>query len=287
MLPAVTLTPPKKQTVAPTVELTLTPEPGLAVGEPALTKPEPVVLRAKARGSSTPSLGTVVTAQTLLGEENDRTERAPDVALDADELELTIDVVLEESEPEALQPLLDPEPSIMPDVLTAMVELHAGVDADEAPTRLRDVVTESRPPLEVVSTEPAVLSFTAEPEPVEDEWLTPSSLEGALDAEPSASVSFVSESVAPELHDAPTWDPGPVICIVQDPPAPTLLLSAPPPEPSPYAPAVLPVCRREVSELLDSFHVSAVAEERELRSALKEMAGLELTPMPRRYVDER
>jgi hypothetical protein len=57
------------------------------------------------------------------------------------------------------------------------------------------------------------------------------------------------------------------------------LIAAPEPEPSPYAPAVLPVRQSEVSELLDSFYVSDAPEERQLRGALKEMAGLEPTPM--------
>src|SRR4029079_9600474 len=74
-------TPPPARALpkAPPVELTLTPEPLLAVGEAAFTKPEPVVLRAKERGSSTPRLGTLVTAQTLPGEESELTERAPTV----------------------------------------------------------------------------------------------------------------------------------------------------------------------------------------------------------------
>ena len=67
---------------------------------------------------------------------------------------------------------------------------------------------------------------------------------------------------------------------------PALLILEPLPEPSPYAPAVLPSRTSDVSELLDSFHVSDAAEERELRSALKGMAGLELTPMPHPYVEE-
>jgi hypothetical protein len=327
---------PSRPAPAPTVELTLTPEPRIAVGEPALTKPEPVVLRARERGSATPRLGTVVTAQTLENEEADRTERAPEVA---EELELIVEVeLLAEPEPEpasepelelependltdevtpalpskgvavaeplAPQPWLDPEPSILPDVLGAMVELHTGFDIDEAPTRLREVVTEllpeAEPPLEpfemspseqapealpfplvsLVSSEPWV---TPEPEEVEDTWLTASSLAGVV----SVPTLFVSERAAPELHEALTWDPGPVVCSMPSPPPPALFISAPALEPSPYAPAVLPALRRDVSELLDSFHVSGAAEEQELCSALKDMAGLELTPMPRPAVEER
>jgi hypothetical protein len=265
-----------------------TPEPLLAVGEPALTKPEPVVLRAKERGSSTPRLGTVVTAQTLPGEESEHTLRAPAVSFDEEsELDLPIEVELEgvlsevtkAVSPPAPQALLDPEPSTMPDVLTAMVALHTGVDADEAPTRIRDVVTELR-----VAKSPALRetppALTPEPELVDDAWLTQSSLDGVL----SAPTLFESERAEPAVHEAVTWNPGPV-----EPSAVSATPSAPPalvvlvevaPEPSPYAPAVLPVRSSDVSELLDSFHVTAAAEERELRSALKEMAGLSLTPMP-------
>jgi hypothetical protein len=50
---------------------------------------------------------------------------------------------------------------------------------------------------------------------------------------------------------------------------------------------VLATSVRDVSELVESFHVSGAAEEQELRSALKEMAGLELTPMPHPLVGER
>jgi hypothetical protein len=222
-----------------------------------------VVARAKERGSSTPRLGTVVTAQTLPGEEQERTERAPAV-----------------SEIAALeaQPLMDPEPSRMPDVLSAMLELHTGVDADDAPTRLRDVVTAvALPPL-----------VTPEPEQVEDAWLTESSLVSVEVVEVTEEpLRFVSERLAPELHDALTWNPGPVVSSFPSPPPPLLTLAEPVLEPSPYAPAVLPARSSDVSELLDSFYVSGAAEERELRSALGEMAGIELTPMPHSVLDKR
>jgi len=282
--PVLTLTPLPAASPAPAE---FTPEPLLAVGEPALTKPEPVVLRKKERGSATPRLGTVVTAQTLPGDESEHTLRAPPVSFDEEcELDVHIEVELEAAlselsktvSPPAPQALLDPEPSTMPDVLTAMVALHTGVDADEAPTRIRDVVTELRvtaPP--VLRDAPPVL--TPEPELVDDAWLTQSSLDGVV----SAPARFESELAEPAVHEAVTWNPGPVAPSgVGGAPAaaPAFVLLEVAPEPSPYAPAVLPVRSSDVSELLDSFHVTAAAEERELRSALKEMAGLSLTPMP-------
>jgi hypothetical protein len=122
--------------------------------------------------------------------------------------------------------------------------------------------------------------LTPEPELVDDAWLTHSSLSGVI----SAPVIFRSELAAPEVHDALTWNPGPVAPAAPLPPA--LVIAEPLPEPSPYAPAVLPARTSDVSELLDSFYVSDAAEERDLRSALKGMAGLELTPMPHPYVEE-
>lgn len=333
--------PRPKKAAAPAVELTLTPEPRIAVGEAAFTKPEPVVQRAKERGNATPRLGTLVTLQTLPGEEIDRTERAPAVLVDDEpELDLSIDVEVElepelavepavdvaelapaasavqpeleadaaaseldaDVDPDAVtpamlaavspqpaplaaaalpQPLIDPEPSRMPDVLTAMLELHTGVDADEAPTRIRDVVTELRvAPAPLVSA--ANNALTPAPELVDDSWLTTSSLSGVS----SAPVLFQSELAAPEVHEALTWNPGPVAPAVASPLPPALVIAEPLPEPSPYAPAVLPSRTSDVSDLLDSFYVSDAAEERDLRSALKGMAGLELTPMPHPYVEE-
>jgi hypothetical protein len=166
-------------------------------------------------------------------------------------------------------------------VVMAMLALHTGVDADDAPTRIRDVVTAPR--------EPVLL--TPEPEQVDDAWLTQSSLEAVVTFEnvPEPEVlaplgepvhPFISELADPIVHDALTWDPGPVITSGMLPFAPALLIAAPEPEPSPYAPAVLPVRQSDVSELVDSFYVSDGTEERDLRGALKEMAGLELTPMP-------
>ena len=203
----------------------------------------------------------------------------------------------------------------MPDVLTAMLELHTGVDADEAPTRIRDVVTELRiastpaptpaatiaatptadatptiaatptadaAPLVVSVPQPALV-LTPEPELVEDAWLSHSSLSG-VQSEPH---KFESELAEPAVHEALTWNPGPVAPVASAavlPPA--LVIAEPLPEPSPYAPAVLPARTSEVSDLLDSFYVSDAADERELRSALKGMAGLDLTPMPHPYVEE-
>ena len=298
-------TPPPARVVAPApvVELTLTPEPLLAVGEPAFTKPEPVVLRAKERGSSTPRLGTVVTAQTLPGEEAELTERAPAVDLEAVsplfsvdvDVDVDLDVGVEvrveaevEAEAEldaaAPQPLVDPEPSCMPDVLTAMAALHTGIEADEAPTRIRDVVTELRVEEEALAPSPTLTpTLTPEPQVVDDAWLTQSSLESVA-VEPRL---FESEQVDPELHEAATWNPGPVLPVSRvSPIVPALVITQPSPEPSPYAPAVLPSRQSDVSELLDSFYVSGASEERELRSALKEMAGLELTPMPHPLIEE-
>jgi hypothetical protein len=199
-----------------------------------------------------------------------------------------VDVVVPETEIAVAlepQPLVDPEPSRMPDVLSAMLELHTGVDADDAPTRLRDVVTAPIVELPNVTVAALVPVLTPEPEQVEDAWLTESSLVAVEVEEPA--VRFVSERLAPEVHDALTWNPGPV---VTSPPAlvpPALLLAEPVLEPSPYAPAVLPARSSDVSELLDSFYVSGAAEERELRSALGEMAGIELTPMPHSAFDKR
>jgi len=214
----------------------------------------------------------------------------------------------------------------MPDVLLAMVELHTGVAADEAPTRLRDVITELRPP-----------ALTPEPDLVEDSWLTHSSLAGVVSTAKPPQIDVVD----PSVHEALTWNPGevaakavdvvaaveaepetesepeaepetqwepeaeaeletgsepepePVIAELLDaeaepePLAAALLIAEPAPEPSPYAPAVLPICSSDVSELLDSFHVSGATEERDLRGALKEMAGLELTPMPHPFIEAK
>lgn len=175
----------------------------------------------------------------------------------------------------------------MPDVLMAMVALHTGVEADEAPTRLREVVTawsEPEPVPESIVHASQELLHTPEPEQVDETWLTQSSLEDVVTLEvdlPPLEVvrPFVSELADPALHDALTWDPGPVVSSLRSPLPPALLIAEPPPEPSPYAPAVLPERSSEVSELLDSFYVSDAAEERDLRGALKEMAGLEPTPM--------
>jgi hypothetical protein len=253
----------------------------IAAGEPAFTKPEPVVLRAKERGSSTPRLGTVVTAQTLPGEESEHTVRAPDVAFEDSPRPVVVLAKAAQS-----QPLLDPEPSIMPDVVSAMVTLHAGVDADDAPTRLRDVVTSVRSPKPVAPVPEPVrvaVELTPEPQVVEDAWLTESSLANVV----SAPVLLESEHADPALHEAVTWQPAPV-APVADGAAPTaLVIASSAPELSPLAPAVLPNRSSEVSELLDSFYVSDAAEEHELRSALKEMAGLSLTPMPRSLTSER
>jgi hypothetical protein len=288
---------PRRLAPEPRVELTLTPEPELAVAEPVLTKPEPVVLRARERGTRTPQLGTVVTAQTLPGEELERTEPVPPVDDEpAEELALADD----EATPalprrvlaDAPAPFEEPEPSVLPDVLTAMVELHTGVDGDEAPTRLREVVTELRaegspagePPDENVEALELDVTWTAEPESVEDEWLSQSSLEDVVSA--PVAVRFESERAAPEVHDAPTWHPAPVVPAVAVLVPPALLMAEPEPEPSPYVPAVLPVRSRDVTDLLDSFYVTGATAELELRGALKQMAGLELTPMPHPLVDE-
>ncbi len=303
--------------------------------ELVLTKPEPVVERARARGSSTPTLGTVVTAQTLPEEEQERTERVPLVALDdePDDLDIPIEVDLEPEVAMAAADdpplMLEPTPSCLPDVLTAMIELHAGLEPDEAPTRLRDVVTAPRPaqltpPLEVVDG---------------DERPALGSLQGvSISAEAqggnaaSADVIALVEVADPAVHDALTWNPGPVApwpaaaaelntaLTAELEPAPTAelerapaeahdpaptgelepvpaealeptpqlpveptplaasLLIAEPVELSPYAPAVLPARESDVSELLDSFHVTSAVEERELRAALKEIAGVDPTP---------
>ncbi len=228
-----------------------------AVNE-TLTKPEPVVVRARERGSSTPRLGTVVTAQSLPGEEGELTERAPSVALEAEELaiDVVVDVepVIEPSELAlAPQPLVDPEPSRIPDVLSAMLALHVGIEADEAPTRLRGVVTEP----------------IAEPQP-----------------QPQPVAVPVQELCEPAVHEALTWNPGAVAERVPEA-APQLHVIEPELPLEPYAPAVLPARISDVSELLDSFHVSGASEERELRGALKEMAGLELTPLAFPLVEER
>lgn len=329
VLPAVAAVPPTPRPIvkpAPVVELTLTPEPRRVDLDPAVTRPEPVVQRARERGSSTPRLGTVVTAQTLPGEEVERTERAPHVAIDEAEaspveidieVDVDVDVDVEEEASTPLralavetQPLVDPEPSRLPDVLSAMLELHTGLDADEAPTRLREVVTEL---LAIVQPVPLL---TPEPQPV-DELETPISLvEVAPRFEPPPVVAielpdpvdtelhealtwnpapvavdepepptqsfvyrFESERAAPELHEALTWYPAPVTAN-ESPLPPEMLIAEPSLEPSPYAPAVLPGRSSDVSELVDAFYVSGQSEERELRSALKEMAGLDLTPMP-------
>ena len=297
-----TLSPPAPAVVpAPAPAEELTPEPLLAHGEAALTKPEPVVERARERGSRTPRLGTAVTAQTFPGEEADLTERVPAVLVEAEAdddigIDIDIDVRLEEVVAEPVieapvvaaepQPLLDPDPSCMPDVVMAMLALHTGVESDEAPTRLRDVVTAPREPEPepVVQTSPA-LPHTPEPEQVDDAWLTQSSLEDVatleVDVPPLELVRpFISELADPVLHEALTWDPGPVVSSLRSPLPPALLLAEPLPEPSPYVPAVLPARSSDVSELVDSFYVTGAAEERDLRGALKEMAGLELTPMP-------
>jgi hypothetical protein len=280
--------------MAEPVALTSTPAPLWAEPELALTKPEPAVLRAKERGSSTPRLGTLITAQTLPGEESELTERAPTIEpFNQGEVELPIEAEAEAETPalsqvdEAVTPMraqaaaldapADPEPSVLPDVLTAMFELHTGMQADDAPTRLREVVTEL---LNVVQPVPLL---TPEPQQVDDSWLTQSSLEDVATSAPL----FVSERVEPERHEAVTWDPGPVTPSQAEPLPPALLIAEPAPAPSPYAPAVLPTRSSEVSDLLDSFHVSGAAEEGELRSALKEIAGVDLTPLPHPLAEER
>lgn len=294
---AVASTAPRRPAPEPLLELTLTPEPELAVAEPVLTKPEPVVLRARERGTRTPQLGTVVTAQTLPGEELERTEPAPPVDDEpAEETLLADDEATPALPPRVLvdaptAPVEEPEPSVLPDVLTAMVELHTGLDGDEAPTRLREVVTELRTeePAQVEAEDENVeeleleVTWTAEPEPVEDEWLSQSSLEDVVSA--PVAVRFESERAAPEVHDAPTWHPAPVVPTPAVLVPPALLMAEPEPEPSPYVPAVLPARSRPVTDLLDAFQVTGGAEEQELRGALKQMAGLELTPMPHPLVD--
>lgn len=365
-LPAVVAVSPASRAAAPSrpapaTELTLTPPPRSSEVAPAVTKPEPVVLRAKERGASTPRLGTLVTAQTLPGEEAERTERAPTVtAIDEPELAASPDLDLDldfnaaaDAEPSddeltpvrltsvaaiEPQPLSDPEPSQLPDVLTAMLELHTGLEADDAPTRLREVVTEL---LAVVQPVPLL---TPEPQQVEDAWLTRSSIDDVatweeaelvdpalheaatwnpapvaplavatpvpvevatpaplavaspvtaapdvevVPAEPELMVyRFESEQADPAEHEALTWYPAPVASGAT--PLPTsLLVAEPAPEPSPYAPAALPTRSHEVSELVDTFYVSGGSEETLLRSALKEMAGMEPTPMPRPFLEER
>jgi hypothetical protein len=241
---------------APVPAAFLSPPPLPIVVSETLTKPEPVVVRARERGSSTPRLGTLVTAQSLPGEEGELTERAPAVALDNDEL--AIDVVVDDEpmiEPSELalaaQPLVDPEPSRIPDVLSAMLALHVGIEADEAPTRLRGVVTEP-----IAESLPQSLSLPV-PEPID-----------------------------PGVHEALTWNPG-AVAPRETEAAPPLRVVEPELPLEPYAPAALPARVSDVSELLDSFHVSAASEERELRGALKEMAGLELTPLAYPLVEER
>lgn len=312
-LPEVALAPAAPAPL-PLVELPeLTPEPQIAQADLELTRPEPVVERARRRGSSTPALGTVVTAQTLPDEEAELTERAPAVVVDEEPLDdepLAIEVDVEMADDvagaDAAAPLWsEPEPSVLPDVLTAMVALHTGVQEDEQPTRLRDVVTASAdddledqvtPPLPVAlvdSPEAEPLAEAAEPS-LEAELPLIAEAEPLLADVQSEEVAapvyepaplFVSELTDPVVHEALTWNPGPVHTR-QTPLPPTLLLAEPAPEPSPYAPAVLPARSSDVSELLDSFHVSGAAEEGELRGALKEMAGLEPTPMPHPLVDE-
>lgn len=280
--PPLTLTPPPRQ-AAPSPQLSaarLEPSslPPPAVGEVAVTKPEPVVERRLARGSSTPRLGTVVTAQTLPGEEQERTQRTPAVMLEASaEPPVAATTAAVADEP---QPLLDPEPSLMPDVVSAMVALHARVEEDEAPTRLRDVVTSAR----VAMPSPVSVMLTPEPELVEDSWLTESSLVGVE----SALASFEEPALDPAVHEAVTWNPGAVTSGSVAPASATFprspaLVDI---EPAPYAPAVLKGPSSDVSELLDSFYVSAAAEERELCSALKEIAGLSLTPLPKSAAGE-
>ncbi len=297
---------PRAVAPAPLPVLTLTPEPQLAVGEPAFTKPEPVVLRKRERGSRTPQLGTLITAQTLPGEESELTERAPAVVSE-EELEIEVDVDVEEEDVFSAQlvgmpqPLVDPEPSRMPDVVMAMVELHTGVDADEAPTRLRDVVTAiaATPAPVVVESVPAPVVESL-PAPVVESAAAPvvESLAApvVIEATPAPAVAqpavqlFVSELADAAVHDALTWNPGPVAPLasadVVSSLPPAFLIAEPAPEPSPYAPAVLEARSSDVSELLDSFYVSGAAEEHELRSALKEMAGLSLTPMPVPLIEE-
>jgi hypothetical protein len=315
LLPRVTPGPaPRSERVpaVPAPELTLTPEPHIAADDSAHTKPEPAVLRSRERSTSTPRFGTIVTAQTLREEEAELTERAPSVVADEAEAELAIDVELAPSDLETLevdadadaetptplrqapaqvaQPLVDPEPSTMPDVLLAMVTLHAGVEPDEAPTRLREVVT-----AEVALAGPAPSAIADAPSEARNEArsdevpLLP--FDAPLDAEPvvlpiEPYTLFHSELAEPELHEALTWDPGPVVSSAAQVPF-ALQIAEPPPELSPLAPAVLPARQSEVSDLVDSFYVSGGAEEHELRSALKEMAGLELTPMPHPLVSER
>ncbi len=339
-LPQVAAVP--RRSAPPTVKpLEPTPEPRSLQAEPALTKPEPVVERARARRGQTPALGTSIVAQALPEEDSERTERSPSVLPDPETsaaLEVTrLDSVRTSSqlarsapEPEPALPepslsalehlvsdphpaldadpeaaLSEPEPSALPDVVTAMAAWYTGFEEDEIPTRIRNVVTAlgtvSEPAASAFDdahsgrvaaseAEPVAASEAELPVDVELVAMAEVTLQGEteveVEAEPEWTTLFISELGEPALHEALTWDPGPVVSSSSAALAPSLVIGEPEPELSPYAPAVLPSNQSDVAELLESFHLSGATEERELRGALKEMAGLELTPMPHPLVED-
>jgi hypothetical protein len=228
-----------------------------------------------------------------------------------------------DADPEAS--LSEPEPSALPDVVTAMAAWYTGFEEDEIPTRIRNVVTALRTVSEPVASafgdahapravasetelpveaepvvaseaepvvaseaEPVVASEAELPVDVEPVGMVEVTLQGetAGEAEPEWTTLFISELGEPAMHEALTWDPGPVVSSSSAALAPSLVIGEPEPELSPYAPAVLPSTQSDVAALLESFHLSGATEERELRGALKEMAGLELTPMPHPLVED-
>src|SRR5262249_22327404 len=158
----------------------------------------------------------------------EHTVRAPAVVFDdALEAEASEPPLVEQQDELDVPIEVEPEPSCLPDIVTAMVTLHAGVDADDAPTRIRDVVTELR----------------AAPAPRKSVEQSPPAPRRTVEQSlPEA------ERIDPAVHEAVTWNPGPVQPAAERASVPALLVTEPSLlEPSPFAPAVLPARSSDVS----------------------------------------
>jgi hypothetical protein len=198
----------------------------------SITRPEPVVARARGRQHSTPKLGTrivepVVTqpqgaalalAQPLqcAPELGELTDRMPGVEIEPSPLASLANAAAGRA-PQLEPP--SPSPSVLPNVVQAMAELYSSLD-HEAETLLR-VATRV--------------------------------------------------SVAEDVDCAPLVAAG--------------ATSAPEPMP-PHVPAELPQTKSDVSELVKAFSVSDAPTAAELRGTLKQLAGLELTPMPAPFFEK-
>ncbi len=99
---------------------------------------------------------------------------------------------------------------------------------------------------------------------------------GSLAAElPRLSPEQIAELSAANVETSP--DPEPVVCS-----ASSEEFTEPMPEVQPLSPgvAIVPSRQSDVSELLQNFQVAQDDSSQGLRRAIKEMAGLDLTPAP-------